>query len=144
MPVAKQAFYEGAALYGLIRSGAVQHIIFKPPFFIVNNEVFLFLKYSTKPRSPWPFTFTASEQLVLRTMAADKRVMIGLICGGDGVAAVPWRSYSNIASIRASAIHISCRRQHGEHYEVNGPDGVLMGKIAPSVWSRMLKTEELP
>jgi len=42
------------------------------------------LKYSTRGRSPWSFR---SCQRLLETNAADRNLVIGLICGADGVAA---------------------------------------------------------
>jgi hypothetical protein len=68
MAIRKQEFYEGAALHLLARNGSIRSIRYNPPLFLVNDEVFLLLKYSTKGRSPWGFTFTTDEQrLLVRT-----------------------------------------------------------------------------
>jgi hypothetical protein len=66
-------------------------------------------------------------------------MVIGLICGADGVAAFTYEEYLRVATPRDFALHFACYRQHGEHYEVNGPDGKLYGKVAPSNWQRILK-----
>lgn len=97
------------------------------------------LKYSTKSRSPWGFTFTPDEQELLEQRAATTATAIGLICGSDGIAAFPYSSYKPIAAPRATAIRIACYRSHGEHYEISGPDGVMPRKIAPSKWQRILE-----
>jgi hypothetical protein len=139
MPIKKQEFYEGAALHLLARGGGITSIRYEPPLFVVNNRLLIHLKYSTRGRSPWGFTFTPDEQLLLQHRATDCSIVIGLICGADGVAAFSYDSYCSVASSRNSAVHIACYRQHGEHYEVNGPDGTLEGKVAPSDWQRILE-----
>jgi hypothetical protein len=138
MPINKQSFYEGAALHVLARSGGIEGIRYEPPFFILNNNLFVDLKYSTRSRSPWGFTFTPAEQHTLETKAARSNIVIGLICGADGIAAISYDSFRTVASHRKSAIHIACYRTHGKHYEINGPDGTLDERVAPSTWSLLL------
>jgi hypothetical protein len=78
------------------------------------------------------------EQVLLQSLAAESKVVIGLICGADGVAAITYDVYLKVAAPRQSAIHIACYRKHGEHYEVNGPDGKLDRKVPPSNWQKIL------
>lgn len=143
MAIKKQEFYEGAALHLLARSGEIVSLRYDPPFFLVNNRLLVCLKYCTRGRSPWGFTFTSDEQMLLQAKASESEIVIGLVCGGDGVAAFTYDEYRDIATPRNSAVHISCYRGHGEHYEVNGPDGMLNGKVAPSNWQRILKYAEV-
>jgi len=137
--IKKQEFYEGAALHVLARTGGITSIRYDAPFFLLNNQLLVYLKYSTRGRSPWGFTFMPEEQVLMHDRASESKVVIGLICGGDGVAAVTFDDYRSVAAPRESAIHIACYRQHGEHYEVNGPDGKLDRKVAPSNWQRILE-----
>ncbi|MGY3497829.1 hypothetical protein [Bradyrhizobium sp. USDA 4502] len=139
MAIKKQEFYEGAALHLIIRSGRVKSIRYDPPFFFLNERITLLLKYSTKVRSPWGFTFTEDEQQQLSSMALRQSTVIGLVCGSDGIVALPYDSYSAIASMRAASAYVSCYRDYGEHYEVSGPDGPLKRKVAPSSWQRILE-----
>lgn len=139
MAIKKQEFYEGAALHLLARSGAITSIQYEAPFFILNNQLLVHLKYSTRGRSPWGFTFTMDEQMILQKRASESKIVFGLICGADGVAAFTYDAYRRIATPREFAIHIACYRQHGEYYEVKGPDGKLDGKVAPSNWQRILE-----
>ncbi|MGE0277739.1 MAG: hypothetical protein AB7G68_20875 [Nitrospiraceae bacterium] len=139
MPIKKQEFYEGAALHLLARSGGITSIRYEPPLFQINNRFLVLLKYSTKGRSPWGFTFMPDEQVLLQERATESKIVIGLICGADGVAAFTYDAYQRIASARQSSIHIACYRQHGEHYEINGPDGKLGRKVPPSNWQRILE-----
>ena len=138
MAIKKQEFYEGAALYLLARSGGITGLRYEPPLFVVNDRLLVRLKYSTRGRSPWGFTFIPDEQELLQNRASELKTVIGLICGADGVVALTYDAYRSIAAPRKSAVHIACYRKHGEHYEVNGPDGRLDGKVAPSNWQRIL------
>ena len=79
MAIKKQEFYEGAALHALARGGGITSLKYHAPFFVLNDGVFVRLKYSTKGRSPWGFTFTPDEQQILRARASKARVVIGLI-----------------------------------------------------------------
>lgn len=138
MAIKKQEFYEGAALHLLARAGGITSIQYESPFFLLNDQLLVLLKYSTRGRSPWGFTFTTDEQVVLQGRWNQFKIVIGLICGADGVATLTYDAYRSIAAPRKSALHVSCYRQHGEHYEVNGPDGTLDGKVAPLNWLRIL------
>ena len=139
MAIKKQEFYEGAALHLIARTGRIANIRYEPPFFMFNDRIAVLLKYSTKNRSPWGFTFTADEQNLLQEVAPRFQTVIGLICGADGVAAFGYESYLSVASPRNAAVHISCYRRHREHYEVAGPDGWLDRKVAPSSWRKIFE-----
>lgn len=138
MSIKKQEFYEGAALHILSRNGGIQSIKYEPPLFVVNKRILVLLKYSTRGRSPWGFTFTADEQKLLRRKSAKAEIIIGLVCGTDGVAAFSYEDYLAIAPHGKSSLHIACYRPHHKHYEVWGPEGPLNGKVPPSNWQRIL------
>jgi hypothetical protein len=144
MTIGKQAFYEGAALHLVARGGDLTSLDYDAPFFLFNGNLLVLLKYSTKGRSPWGFTFFPAEQTLLRQKAPRNTVVIGLICGADGVAAISYKRFAEIAAPRSSVIHLSCYRQHGEHYEINGPDGRLNRKVPPSMWPNILRHIEEP
>jgi hypothetical protein len=139
MTIKKQEFYEGAALHLLARTGGVTSIQYNVPFFVINNRLLVLIKYSTKGRSPWGFTFMPEEQQLLQENASENKIILGLVCGADGVVAIDYDDYLTVAALRKSAVHIACYRQHGEHYEVNGPDGRLNRKVAPSNWRKILE-----
>jgi len=141
MSIKKQEFYEGAALHLLIRNGLVRNIRYNMPFFVINENLIVLLKYSTRVRSPWGFTFTADEQNNLQRRATESEVVIGLVCGADGVAALPFADFLKIAALRNSSIHIACYRNHWKQYDVRGPNGNLSWKVSPSNWQRILDTK---
>ncbi|MCA9293215.1 MAG: hypothetical protein KDA20_05320 [Phycisphaerales bacterium] len=138
MAIQKQEFYEGAALHRLVRGGELATLKSEPPFFLVNDRLLIHLKYCTKTRTPWGFTFLPEEQRTLAERAENEEIVIGLVCGGDGVAALPVEEYLLVAPVQDLSLRIACRRRHGEHYAVSGPAGELSKKVAPSAWQRLL------
>jgi hypothetical protein len=141
MGLKKQEFYEGAALHLLVRSGDIRSIRYDPPLFTLNGDVLALMKYSTKGRSPWGFTFLPDEQDLLHARSKTSRIIIALVCGSDGVAGFSYESYLDVAPHRSKALHIACYRKHGEHYEVCGPEGPMPFKVAPSAWRRILASD---
>ena len=139
MAIKKQEFYEGAAIHILARSGGITGIKYESPLFLVNDHLLVLLQYSTRGRSPWGFTFMPDEQMLLYKRGAESKIIIGLICGADGVAAFTYDAYLKIADLRDSAIHLACYRKHHEHYEVSGPNGTFERKVSPSNWQRILQ-----
>lgn len=140
MAIQKQEFYEGAAIYQLIRKPRGAHVSYASPLFVLDERLQVHLKYSTAKRSPWGFTFMPDEQVLLWKRAQTMPLVIGLICGADGIAALPYDDYAGIAAIQDTALRVSCKRNHREHFEIGGPDGTLPRKIAPADWSNLLDT----
>ena len=138
MAIKKQEFYEGAALHVLARSGHIDRLRHAPPFFVFNDQLWVLIKYCARIRNPWGFTFTPSEQLALSGQAQRSTAAIALVCGSDGIAALDYFTFQSVAPIKTSSVHISCYRDHWEHYEVNGPEGKVPNKIPPSSWQRIL------
>jgi hypothetical protein len=138
MSLRKQYFYEGAALHGLVRTGLLDKVRYTPPFLSFNESISVLLKYCTRGRSPWGFTFAPEEQQALARKAAEIKTYVGLICGSDGVTAIEFEAYALIAKVKSTPIRLSCFRDYGEHYEVRGPDGVLPYKVPPSAWQKIL------
>jgi hypothetical protein len=132
----KQEFYEGAALRKLICAG-VTTIAYEAPFFRIDDSTVIYLKYSTKGRSPWGFTFMPAELSLLEQTASDGNVVVGLVCGPDGVAAVSQSDLAEVVGEPTGSAHVSCYRNHGHHYEIFGPAGAVPRKIAPSSWARV-------
>lgn len=138
MAIQKQEFYEGAALHQLIRGAGDVRIRYVAPFFVLDERIQIHLKYSTRVRSPWGFTFNPDEQQLLLQRAATLPLLVGLVCGADGIAVLSFDQYTNIAAPRMAAIRVACFRKHREHFEITGPDGAVPGKVAPSDWHRLL------
>jgi hypothetical protein len=137
MSIQKQDFYEGAALHLLVRHGQLDEVRYAHPFFLFKNGSAVLLKYTTRNRSPWGFTFSRGEIQSIREASQDGRVFIGLICGSDGVAAFSCDTLLKISGPDTPTVHISCYRKHREHYDIFGPEGGLDHKVPPSRWLRL-------
>lgn len=142
MTIAKQEFYEGAALHRLAKGGAVKSIGFDSPFITVNGHLLLFIKYCSNGRSPWGFTFTPHECEQLTDACSRGVVIIGLVCGSDGIAAIDYADFRELAGSPSVSIRVACYRKHRELYEVSGPLGVIPRKIPPSRWTHLLENVE--
>lgn len=138
LAIQKMDFYQGAALYKLLRGGGQAQVRFEDGLAILDERLQVYLKYSTRTRSPWSFGFSASEQVVLAASAPSLPLTIGLVCGADGIAALPYEGFVGVAGGGGSQIAISCARRHNQQYAISGPGGLLAGKIAPSAWDRLL------
>ena len=138
MSIKKQEFYEGAAIHLLLRGVGALKLRYNDPYFVVDDGPLVYLKYSTKGRSPWGFSLNGDERKSLENCALKFDVIVGLICADDGVAAIKFNHLREILDDNRDACHISCYRKHNEHYEINGPSGTLPYKVPPSGWLRIL------
>jgi hypothetical protein len=141
LPIQKQDFYEGAALRRLSTSSGSFGLQFDSPFYVIDSRLALYIKYTTKARSPWGFTFSESELAGLVRRARITPVVLGFVCGSDGIAALELTSLLQLLTTRRAGFHISCRREHGKHYSVAGPAGAHERAIAPSNWQNLLSRE---
>jgi hypothetical protein len=131
--IAKKEFYHGVAIIRLLEDKRCQTVCKDDLGYIVNDQIFVFLKYTTKTRSPWTFTFGQDEVKQLNSLATSFRdIIIVLVCGGDGICAVPWCKASPLLGNKAG--WISAKRKFNEQYAVAGQAGQLRGKVSLSEW----------
>jgi hypothetical protein len=131
--IEKLEFYHGAALVRVIEDGRCEAITKHECGYCVNQNRILAIKYSTKTRSPWGFTFSGDD--VARFEAAYKAFgdcVIALVCGGDGICAFSWSIAATLLS--NSPGRIAARRGFAGCYAISGPVGELKGKIAMNQW----------
>jgi hypothetical protein len=140
MAIRKLEYYEGAALYRLIRSLGEVRVRVDDGSVVLDDQVRVFLKYCTRTRSPWSFTFSGAERRALGKHSATIRVLIGLVCGSDGVAALEYADLFDVAGDGENQIAVSCCRGYDEYYTISGPVKELARKIAPAAWNRVLVT----
>jgi hypothetical protein len=138
MAIKKQEFYEGAALYQLIKTNKVERATFAYPFVIINDKFAILIKYSTSKDSPWNFAFTETELIEISSPGHGLDYFAGLVCGSDGVVALSALQLKEVAPEIAASVRIGCYRKHDHHYQVNGPAGTLSRKISRSAWTRIL------
>jgi hypothetical protein len=123
----------------VIAPGGAERIRWADPFFEINDRLLVYLKYTKGRRSPWGFTLTLDECNALAKAAKTTMVVVGFVCGGDGIAVLAFDELRDVAFQAHGASHIACYRKHDEHYAISGPLGYLQRKVAPSDWSRVLQ-----
>jgi len=134
----KFGYYHGAALIRLLddeRCRAVRkHGLLG---YVVNDDIFVFLKYTTKARSPWGFAFDQEDIDRCFSMSTQyHRVILGLICGGDGVCALEWSQAKELLGGKPG--RIATGRKHNHSYDVWGSEGELKRKISLRRWPSLL------
>lgn len=137
----KLDFYHGAALARAIDHDDCQSIRKLDSGYLVNDRTLAFIKYTTKGRSPWQFTFSNDEIVRIRHLPDGvKGVVLALVCGGDGICAIPAKMA--IALLNGSAGSISVTRKFRGWYGVSGPVGRLVRKVALNQWPEIAFQEE--
>lgn len=133
----KQEYYHGVAIIRLLDDSRC-HSVTKHDFgYLVNEDKFIFLRYSTKARSPWRFSFSKNEIAQINHLSQTySKIIVVLICGGDGICAVDWEDSKLIVGEISSWIAI--RRNFNKCYGVSGPLGKLKKKVSLQKWPLIL------
>ena len=131
--IEKLEFYHGAALVRVVEDPRCASIAKHAFGYRVNNNRILGIKYSTRARSPWGFTFSGDD--ISRFNAAKREFgecLIALVCGGDGICALSWSIAANL--LADSPGRVAAKRGFAGCYSVSGPAGELSGKVAMNRW----------
>jgi hypothetical protein len=134
--IEKQEFYHGAAIIKLLEDVRCHDIKKHEHGFVVNGDVFIFLKYRTKSRSPWNFNLDSVDLQNIRSCISDfKQIIVVFICGGDGVCPILWQDIERI--LLGNPGWVSVRRSFNQQYGVEGSGCGLKGKISLREWPQI-------
>jgi len=99
--------------------------------YVINDDIGVYIKYSTKRMSPWRFTFQKEHQDEIENMSESLRsVFIILVCYDDGVVCLSFGELKQaLDEVHKKTEWISVSRRKREKYEVKGTDGQLRLKI---------------
>ena len=127
-------YYHGAAILRLMEDDRYRSVkLHDSPGYVVNENIFIFLKYTTKGRSPWGFTFDQEDiDRCLRLSTEYNKIVLGFICGGDGVCALDWKEAKDLLGSKPG--RIAAGRKHKHSYSVWGSLGKLKHKIPVGRW----------
>lgn len=129
----KQEFYHGAAVVRLFEDQRCKNIKKHNFGYIVNDEIFIFLKYRTKSHTPWSFGFDNNDISRINSLVNSfKRIVVGLVCGGDGICPILWQDAEKILGNNPGSICV--RRKFNEQYGVKGSVEAIKGKISLQEW----------
>jgi hypothetical protein len=139
--IEKLEFYHGAALVRVIEDPRCETIVKHAWGYRVNKDRILAIKYSTKARSPWAFTFSGEDVSRFEAASAEfGECAIALVCGGDGICALSWPMCASL--LGGSPGRIAAKRGFAGCYAVSGPAGELKGKVAMNRWPAILFERE--
>lgn len=134
----KTEFYHGAAIIRLLEDKRCLGVRKKELLgYVVNEKVFVLLKYATKARTPWGFSFDQEDiDRCVRMKNEFPNVAVGLICGGDGTCALSWEEANMLLNGKPG--RIAAGRRHNESYAVWGTAGELKRKVAVNRWPSLV------
>lgn len=103
--------------------------------FVFQEKVGVFIKYSTKRLSPWPFTFhieQVSELLDLETEYSTAFVVF--VCGVDGLLTIDMATLHDLVSFKESEqAWVRIERKPRTLYSLSGNRAELAGKVPRGV-----------
>jgi hypothetical protein len=134
----KSAYYHGATVVPVLEDLRCRSIRKLSNFgYVVNDDTFVFIKYTTKARSPWRFTFDQEDIDRCAHMSGEhRRSVFGFVCGGDGVCAVDWIQGRDLLGTKPG--WIAAARKHNHSYSVWGSKGELKRKVSLGKWPALV------
>lgn len=139
--IEKLEFYHGAALVRLIEDSQCKNIGKYQLGYVVNGSRIVFMKYTTKATSPWRFTFSEDDIIRFTTALGNfKSCILVLVCGGDGMCAIPWIAAKKLLGNRPG--WISAKRAFSGCYAVMGSQGTLKRRVALNHWPAIVFKED--
>jgi hypothetical protein len=99
---------------------------------VINDEVFVLIKYTAKIATPWHFTFSPAERQAIEENRDDYEVVLALVCGGDGICAVRWQDIE--ALLDDPPTWVAASRKVNKRYRVTGSCGEMTGRVPRNRW----------
>lgn len=114
--------------------------------YIVNENIGIYIKYSSKRMTPWRFTFKREHQEEIEIMKQSlKEVFLILVCNDDGIVCLSYSELKQILDDQIDEIEwISATRRKHEMYAVKGSNGKLGFKVGPSDFPEKIFSIDLP
>lgn len=110
-------------------------------FYLVNDGLPFYIKYSTNRVGPWSFNFQLPHQKRQREIFDIYGECVTVfVCGRDGIAALSYTELQKIIDTNSQLQEgVSIRRRHNKMYQINGRNGALDRKVSRSSFSEILK-----
>jgi hypothetical protein len=111
--------------------------------YVVNDNIGIYIKYSTKRMTPWRFTFQKEHQEEIDLMKSKfKNVFLVLVCNDDGVVCLNYSELKQLFDNQHDPIEwISATRHKREMYAVKGSNGELGFKIGQNEFPEKIFVE---
>ena len=105
----------------------------------IDNQVGIYIKYSSKRLGPWRFSFQKRHQdLMLEMRNRYGKMFLLLVCNDDGIVVLSFDELKRVLDTKHEEIEwVSVHRSKREMYGVAGSDGKLNFKIGKNEFSKM-------
>ena len=139
--------YHGIALCRIVHDDRVKSIKLYPTpsnsSYMINEEIGVFIKYSTNRMTPWRFTFKREHREELHEMfVLLQAVFVVFVCRDDGVACLNYRELvavlGGVGELKDAMQWLAVARKPREKYRISGSHGGLKHKIADSQFPKRL------
>lgn len=131
--------YYGAVISTILDLSENEVCIKKVPeacagFYLINDTLPVYIKYSTSRRGPWAFNFQETHQEYQQFLYRKyDECIVAFVCGKDGIAALTHESFRIVLDdFFDHQESVTIRRKHNEMYRVRGKDGVLERRVSRS------------
>lgn len=120
--------YHGLAFARLIQNSGVKLMIEAQGgksrcAYVLNDEIALFVKYSTNLLSPWPFVFSPEQRREINHLSNRfPKVWLVLICGHEGIATVKWKEATEnlVPREEAGGFSLQASRKPSQNFRISG------------------------
>jgi hypothetical protein len=131
--------YHGSAFTDLIDESSIPIKLFRPnllnnSYYLLDDEIALYVKHSTKRLTPWRFTFHADHVRDLAEILQEREfIFLVLICGRDSIAVIDKDEITRILPLEKPSLSwVSVQTSHNTSLTVEGTSGVLKRKLRKS------------
>jgi hypothetical protein len=109
-------------------------------FYLINERIPIYIKYSTNRKSPWTFNFQKEQQCrqqCLKDMMME--CVVCFVCGKDGIVALRHADFRSILDENfENQGAVTIRRRHNTMYDIKGRDGELNRKMSRNSLAEIL------
>jgi hypothetical protein len=114
--------------------------------YIVNGDVGLYIKYSSKRMTPWRFSFKREHQEEIVEMKKKfDQVFLVLVCNDDGIVCLSYEEIRQILDEQIEPVEwVSASRNPRQMYAIKGSNGKLGFKIADNEFPSKLFDKRKP
>lgn len=109
-------------------------------FYIINERIPIYIKYSTNRRSPWTFNFQKEQQFRQQYLAdIMQECIMCFVCGKDGIVALRHKDFRGVLDDNFEKQEaVTIRRRHNMMYHIRGRDGVLDRRMSRNSLAEVL------
>ena len=133
--------YHGLAILKIVRAAqsSVSFAKKNSNSYIINEEIGLYIKHSSKRMSPWTFTFRKEHQDEILSLKKEyQKIFTCLVCHNDGVVCLNFEELKFILDYNHSDEWVRISRRPGKKYSITGSDGKLKNKKGNSEFPKII------